>query len=80
MAADPLRVSGVRYWPYDPRLRFELPLIQAPESTRITPTTGVDEQTVALRVGWVEAPPPIASRLDGWWLEQYGRWTVHAAA
>jgi uncharacterized protein len=26
---DPLRVTGLPYWPYDPALRFELPLLAA---------------------------------------------------
>ena len=27
---DPLRRAGVQYWPYEPALRFELPLLPAP--------------------------------------------------
>jgi uncharacterized protein len=26
---DPMRAAGVPYWPYDPGLRFELPLLPA---------------------------------------------------
>ena len=28
---DPLRATGLPYWPYDPGLRFELPLLPAGE-------------------------------------------------
>jgi len=33
-AGHPFRTSGVPYWPYDPELRFELPLRPAAEPSR----------------------------------------------
>jgi uncharacterized protein (DUF1684 family) len=69
-AEDPLRVSGLRYWPYDPRLRFLLPVLPA-EETRLRIATAPGESTGLRRLGRVELPPPLAGTLDVWWLEQY---------
>ena len=38
LPGDPLRTTGVPYWPYDPRLRFDVPLVPADRPTR--PPTG----------------------------------------
>src|ERR1700722_13540679 len=41
---DPLRRTGIPYWPYDPRLRFSVPVLEAdPPARRSLPTGG--EQT-----------------------------------
>jgi uncharacterized protein (DUF1684 family) len=69
---DPLRQSGLAYWPYDPGVRFELPLLPADESARLTIATGAEETTRARRVGAVQLPAPLHSLVDVWWLEQYG--------
>lgn len=72
LADDPLRASGISYWPYDPALRFEVAL-EAPErdDTLSVPTPG--DGTIALRlVGHIELPTPRPLRLDVWWLHQYG--------
>ena len=39
---DPLHATGLPYWPYDPGLRFELPLLPAERSCRCRcrPATG----------------------------------------
>lgn len=69
---DPMRISGVPYWPYDPALRFLLPLREAPEPVTLAlPTDG--SHTTALRlIGRVELPGALESTVDVWWLEQYG--------
>jgi uncharacterized protein (DUF1684 family) len=68
---DPLRRSGLAYWPYDPAVRFELPLLPAGGSAHLAIATGAEETTRARRVGAVQLPAPLHSRVDVWWLEQY---------
>jgi len=68
---DPLRETGVPYYPYDPALRFELPLLPAVEQRRSALSTGDDGTTTLLLIGHVELPRPVGVRLDVWWLEQY---------
>lgn len=64
---DPLRVTGLPYWPYDPTLRFTVPLEPAPPETRAVPTSG--DGTITLeRVGLVRV---LGASLDVWWLSQY---------
>src|SRR6266581_3260008 len=36
---DPLRATGLPYWPYDPGLRFELPLLPAEEKLSLSVPT-----------------------------------------
>jgi uncharacterized protein (DUF1684 family) len=70
---DPLRVTGLPYWPYDPGLRFLLPLLPAPEpERRLELDTGDDGVTSLVAAGRVELPAPLGGSLDVWWLEQYG--------
>ena len=72
-AGDPLRTSGLPYWPYDHRLRFELALLPPSDpDRRLALDTGEDGVTSLVPVGRVELPPPLAVSLDVWWLEQYG--------
>lgn len=68
---DPLRRSGLAYWPYDPALRFELALLPADGPAQLTLPTGAEETTRARRVGAVQLPAPLQSLADVWWLEQY---------
>ena len=71
-AGDPLRAGGLPYWPYDPSVRFELPLIAAPEQIRLSlPTDGTGTTLLAL-IGRVQLPPPLDATVDAWWLQQYG--------
>lgn len=72
-ARDPLRETGLPYWPYDPAWRFELPLLPAP-----TDATDPDERVVdgggdgdvtMRRTGRLELPT--GSTLDVWTLLQY---------
>src|SRR6202050_2617633 len=77
-AGDPLRVTGLPYWPYDPELRFELPLLPAHDevlsvaaSDRTIPraVTATSGYARSLRPG-----TPSASRsapASGWYLELY---------
>lgn len=69
---DRLRHAGLPYWPYDPSLRFELPLIAIDSPTRRSLATGADGETAFRIIGYVELPPPLGSRVAVWWLEQYG--------
>lgn len=68
---SPLRPGGAlpTYAPYDPSLRFELPLLPAPPE-RWEAATGTDGIVPFERIGRVELPE-LAS-LDVWWLESYG--------
>ncbi|MDQ6776979.1 MAG: DUF1684 domain-containing protein [Actinomycetota bacterium] len=69
--SDPVRASGLPYWPYDPDLRFELPLMQARERRELSLASGDDGVTLLRRIGFVLLPPPLESTLDVWWLDQY---------
>jgi len=67
---DPLRATGLPYWPYDPALRFELPLLPAEKRSLDVPTS--EGVTPMDRVGCLRLPPPIDAVIDVWWLRQYG--------
>lgn len=69
---DPLRVTGVPYWPYDPALRFAVPVESAAEPKRLEIDTGPDGVTRLELLGWVTIPAPVGRRLALWWLDQYG--------
>jgi uncharacterized protein len=57
------------YAPYDPHLRFELPLLPAP-AERWESATATDGIVPFGRIGRVEIPE--LGSLDVWWLESYG--------
>ncbi len=68
---DPLRTTGLPYWPYDARLRFELPLRSAgPEESLSVPTSS-DGAIPLARIGRVRLPAPLNAVIDVWWLRQY---------
>jgi uncharacterized protein len=69
---DPLRITGVPYWPYDPALRFAVPVEPAAEPRRYEIDTGADGVTRLEQAGWVTIPAPVGRRLALWWLDQYG--------
>lgn len=69
---DPLRKTGIPYWPYDPRLRFSVPVLKASSPARRSLPTEGDEVTELRQVGWVELPEALGPRLAVWWLAQYG--------
>lgn len=65
---DPLRDTGLPYWPYDPALRFTVELEPAEPESLDVPTSS--DGTIHLtRVGQVRLLDAI---LDVWWLAQYG--------
>jgi uncharacterized protein (DUF1684 family) len=69
---DPLRESGVPVWPYDPALRWELP-ITAVEDGELRLVNSANDGEIRMRlVGRVSLPDPVDATLDLWWLEQYG--------
>ena len=71
---DPMRETGVPYWPYQPQLRFTVPLLPADEQQLKIPTS-TDGVIGMHRIGRIELPavPDFAGfSLDVWWLEQYG--------
>jgi uncharacterized protein len=68
---DPLRATGLPVWPYDPRLRFSLPLLPPAAPAQLSMAAG-DDGTATLRLaGRVELPAPVYAVVDVWWLEQY---------
>jgi uncharacterized protein (DUF1684 family) len=72
-ARDPLRETGLPYWPYDPAWRFELPLLPAPTDA-VDPDErvvdgGGDGDVTMLRNGQLALPS--GSTLDVWTLRQY---------
>jgi uncharacterized protein (DUF1684 family) len=72
-AGDPLRDTGLAYWPYDPALRFVAPLRTVHNGQRLVVPTGEDHDGDVLltHVGRVGVAALDAS-LDVWWLHQYG--------
>ena len=66
---DPLRTTGLPYWPYDPGLRFEVEMTPAGAEHRDVPTAqdGVIRMSLEGRLR-VE---PLDISLDVWWLHQY---------
>lgn len=72
-ARDPLRETGLPYWPYDPAWRFELPLLPPPTDA-VDPDErvvdgGGDGDVTMRRTGQLELPS--GSTLDVWTLQQY---------
>jgi uncharacterized protein (DUF1684 family) len=68
---DPLRTTGLPYWPYDAALRWELPLRPADrEESRSVPSS--DGTIPLVLVGSVRLPAPLDATIDVWWLHQYG--------
>jgi uncharacterized protein (DUF1684 family) len=69
---SPLRETGLPCWPYDPDLRFEVPLAPVPEGTRtLELPSGETGSTLLRAVGTVELPEPVGASVTVWWLEQY---------
>src|SRR6201999_4650140 len=55
---DPLRATGLPCWPYDPALRFDLPVL--PVSGELTRTVPVSHGDITMdRVGQVRLPAPL---------------------
>src|SRR4249920_98604 len=68
---DPLRTTGLPYWPYDPGLRFELPLRPAGQEESLSVPTSSDGTVPLARIGRVQLPAPLDAVIDVWWLRQY---------
>ena len=67
---DPLRATGLPYWPYDPGLRFELPLRPAGQELSLSARTNEGIMPMD-RIGFVRLPAPLDAVIDVWWLLQY---------
>jgi uncharacterized protein len=70
-ADDPMRASGVPYWPYDPALRWQVPVEPVSRPQRLEIDAGQDGVTHLGQAGWVALPDPVGRRLAVWWLDQY---------
>jgi uncharacterized protein (DUF1684 family) len=70
-AADPLREHGLPYWPYDPALRWTLPLLPPRSPTTLALPTDNEGTTELTLAGHVELPDPVAATVDVWSLRQY---------
>jgi hypothetical protein len=68
---DPLRDSGLPYWPYDPALRFELALLPVAEPVVRSAAAGDDGVTTLRLIGQLDLPTPVGATIDVWWLRQY---------
>jgi uncharacterized protein (DUF1684 family) len=67
---DPLRATGVPFWPYDPGLRFELPLL--PPDRELSLSVPTSDGVIPMdRIGCVQLPAPLDAVIDVWWLRQY---------
>jgi hypothetical protein len=66
---DPLRQSGLPVWPYDPALRFELPVLGAGREQVLPVQTSGDGTIELTLVGRIDVP--LGFSLDVWWLHQY---------
>ena len=60
---------GLRYRPYDPKLRFTV-RVQAAEPARFEVPTATDGIVPFTRTGMIELPA--LGTLDVWWLDSYG--------
>ena len=70
-AGDPLRDSGLPYWPYDPALRFRVPLREAAAPRTLT-VPGTSDGSIRLRLLGRVRLADVGLELDVWWLGQYG--------
>ncbi|MDT4893614.1 MAG: uncharacterized protein QOE97_2649 [Pseudonocardiales bacterium] len=68
---DPLRASGLPYWPYDPALRLEAALVPAVEPVRRAVPSASDGE-ILMRLAGRVGLDALGGELDVWWLEQYG--------
>jgi uncharacterized protein len=67
---DPLRDTGLPYWPYDPSVRFEAPLVGPEDEQRLTIETSSDGR-ISLRLIGRARITELGIDLDVWWLDQY---------
>jgi uncharacterized protein len=71
-AGHPGRKAGLPYWPYNPDLRFELPLVRLPGGRQHVVESDSDEATVLRAIGRVDIPTPVDMAVTVWWAQQYG--------
>jgi len=79
---DPLRDAGLPCWPYDPALRWTLPLLDTGQADGGPGDAGPGDAAIVMqssdgpiplrRIATVELPLERPVRLDVWWLDQYG--------
>jgi uncharacterized protein len=67
---DPLRETGLPYWPYDPELRYEVSINAAHREERRSVDTATDGRIKMRLVGTITLVD-LGISLDVWWLEQY---------
>jgi uncharacterized protein (DUF1684 family) len=67
-AGDPLRETGLPFWPYDPVWRFTVPLVPAEHDERVLDTGG-DGSLTMRRIATLELPT--GGSLDVWSMHQY---------
>ena len=68
----PMRTTGVRYWPYNPAVRFELPL-EPVQHEQLLDLPISSQGALKLRLlGHVRLPAPLGFELAVWRLHQYG--------
>lgn len=70
LPADRAAFAGLRYAPYDPTLRFTLPIEDTDRPAQLEVPTGTDGVVTFRRLGHVQIPD--YGRLDAWWLVAYG--------
>ncbi|MHA6765302.1 DUF1684 domain-containing protein [Streptacidiphilus sp. PAMC 29251] len=68
---DPLRETGLPYWPYDPALRFGLPLRTTADPAELSIPTDGDGATRMRSLGRISLPDPLNATLEVWSLQQY---------
>jgi uncharacterized protein len=69
---DAMRTDGVPVWPYDPALRWELPMEPVDDGELRLVHSANDGEIRMRLIGRFSLPAPIDGSLDAWWLEQYG--------
>lgn len=69
---DDLRTTGVPVWPYDPSLRWELPIEPVDDGELRLVSSANDGEIRMRHIGRLRLPAPVDGTLDCWWLEQYG--------
>jgi uncharacterized protein len=71
LPGDRLRTTGLPYWPYDPALRFELPLLPPGRVKSLSVPTRNDGTIPLECIGRVRLPAPLDAVVDVWWVRQY---------
>jgi uncharacterized protein (DUF1684 family) len=70
LADDPLRATGLPYWPYDPALRFEVDVAAAARQERREVPTASDG-VIRMSLAGLIRIDALDITLDVWWLDQY---------